>query len=123
MYFRLCTLSIGKKCDYIVDCCCRAFCRLVNYINGGKGSGAWIRWWCWQGKNRIVRAQVRNANETVLFTSTLTTLLSMGGLLAADTFLAIAHARPDKTAPLWPRIVACIAFDTPVRPSGFISPY
>ncbi|GJJ07064.1 hypothetical protein Clacol_001263 [Clathrus columnatus] len=38
---------------------------------------------------------------------------SMGGLLAADTFLAMAHARPDKTAPLWPRIIACLAFDTP----------
>lgn len=39
---------------------------------------------------------------------------SMGGLLAADTFLAMADSRPDKTAPLWPKIVACLAFDTPV---------
>lgn len=39
----------------------------------------------------------------------------MGGLLAADTLLAMVHSRPDKDAPLWPRIIACIAFDTPVR--------
>ena len=38
----------------------------------------------------------------------------MGGLLAADTLLEIANSRPDSQAPLWPRIVACIAFDTPV---------
>ncbi|KAF8497348.1 hypothetical protein JB92DRAFT_2745657 [Gautieria morchelliformis] len=38
---------------------------------------------------------------------------SMGGLLAADTFLAMANSRPEKSAPLWPRIIACIAFDTP----------
>lgn len=38
----------------------------------------------------------------------------MGGLLAADTFLEMANSRPDKTAPLWPKIIACLAFDTPV---------
>ncbi|KAG8937076.1 hypothetical protein FRC02_006276 [Tulasnella sp. 418] len=38
---------------------------------------------------------------------------SMGGLLAADACLAIANSRPDSGAPLWPRIIACIAFDTP----------
>lgn len=41
----------------------------------------------------------------------------MGGLLAADTLLAMVYSRPDKQAPLWPRIIACIAFDTPVRSS------
>jgi hypothetical protein len=40
--------------------------------------------------------------------------LSMGGLLAADTFLAMVNSRPDKAAPLWPKIIACLAFDTPV---------
>lgn len=47
---------------------------------------------------------------------------SMGGLLAADTLLAIANSRPDKEAPFWPRIIACIAFDTPyfgLHPSVF----
>jgi hypothetical protein len=38
----------------------------------------------------------------------------MGGLLAADALLAFVNSRPDKNAPLWPNIIACIAFDTPV---------
>ena len=38
----------------------------------------------------------------------------MGGLLAADTLRAFVDSRPDKDAPLWPKIVACIAYDTPV---------
>ncbi|KAI0650270.1 hypothetical protein C8Q79DRAFT_901409 [Trametes meyenii] len=38
---------------------------------------------------------------------------SMGGLLAADALIEFVHTRPDKLAPLWPNIVACIAFDTP----------
>lgn len=37
----------------------------------------------------------------------------MGGLLIADTVLAIANSRVEKASPLWPRIIACIAFDTP----------
>lgn len=41
---------------------------------------------------------------------------SMGGLLAADALIEFVRTRPDSTAPLWPNIVACIAFDTPVRP-------
>jgi hypothetical protein len=41
--------------------------------------------------------------------------LSMGGLLAADTLLEVAKSCSDSRAPLWPRIIACIAFDTPVR--------
>lgn len=40
---------------------------------------------------------------------------SMGGLLAADTLREFVNSRPDKEAPLWPKIVACIAYDTPVR--------
>lgn len=39
----------------------------------------------------------------------------MGGLLAADALIEFARTRPDPTAPLWPNIIACLAFDTPVR--------
>lgn len=39
---------------------------------------------------------------------------SMGGLLAADTLREFVRTRPDQSAPLWPNIVACFAFDTPV---------
>lgn len=38
---------------------------------------------------------------------------SMGGLLAADTLIEFVKNRPDQDAPLWPRIIACLAFDTP----------
>ncbi|CAK5265010.1 unnamed protein product [Mycena citricolor] len=38
---------------------------------------------------------------------------SMGGLLAADTLKEFLNSRPDNKAPLWPKIIACIAFDTP----------
>ncbi|KAF8557019.1 hypothetical protein OG21DRAFT_1596149 [Imleria badia] len=38
---------------------------------------------------------------------------SMGGLLASDALLEFIKSRPDRDAPLWPRIIACIAFDTP----------
>ncbi|KZT29288.1 hypothetical protein NEOLEDRAFT_1145065 [Neolentinus lepideus HHB14362 ss-1] len=38
---------------------------------------------------------------------------SMGGLLAADSLIALYESRSDKEAPLWPNIIACIAFDTP----------
>lgn len=37
----------------------------------------------------------------------------MGGLLAADALRAFVNSRPDKSAPLWPKIIVCIAFDTP----------
>ncbi|KAH7869143.1 uncharacterized protein C8R40DRAFT_757624 [Lentinula edodes] len=38
---------------------------------------------------------------------------SMGGLLAADSIIEFYRTRPDTSAPLWPKIVACISFDTP----------
>ncbi|KAF8812245.1 hypothetical protein BYT27DRAFT_7086925 [Phlegmacium glaucopus] len=38
---------------------------------------------------------------------------SMGGLLAADTLRDFVNSRPDKDCPLWPKIIACIAYDTP----------
>ncbi|KAI0284299.1 hypothetical protein BGY98DRAFT_948864 [Russula aff. rugulosa BPL654] len=38
---------------------------------------------------------------------------SMGGLLAADSIREFIHTRPDIHAPLWPNIIACLAFDTP----------
>ncbi|OBZ76744.1 hypothetical protein A0H81_03690 [Grifola frondosa] len=38
---------------------------------------------------------------------------SMGGLLAADSLIDFVDTRPDKMAPLWPNIIACLAFDTP----------
>ncbi|TFK43728.1 hypothetical protein BDQ12DRAFT_675456 [Crucibulum laeve] len=38
---------------------------------------------------------------------------SMGGLLAADTLREFINSRPDVQCPLWPKIVACLAFDTP----------
>ncbi|KAJ6598882.1 hypothetical protein DFH09DRAFT_1129462 [Mycena vulgaris] len=38
---------------------------------------------------------------------------SMGGLLAADTLQEFVKGRPDAQAPLWPKIIGCIAFDTP----------
>ncbi|KAK2466069.1 hypothetical protein APHAL10511_001711 [Amanita phalloides] len=39
---------------------------------------------------------------------------SMGGLLAADTLLELVRPyRDGKAASMWPRIVACISFDTP----------
>lgn len=38
---------------------------------------------------------------------------SMGGLLATDALIQFVQNRPDADAPLWPRIIACLAFDTP----------
>ncbi|KAF9782273.1 hypothetical protein BJ322DRAFT_1009506 [Thelephora terrestris] len=57
-------------------------------VAGGKGGGA--------GKAKIVLCGH-----------------SMGGLLAADALIQFVQNRPDADAPLWPRIVACLAFDTP----------
>ena len=47
----------------------------------------------------------------------------MGGLVAADTIIGMANNRPDSSAPLWPRIIACIAFDTPVGLHEHINSY
>jgi len=66
-------------------------------VGGGKGGGA--------GKTKVVLCGH-----------------SMGGLLIADAAIAIADSRREKTAPLWPRIIACVAFDTPyygLHPSVF----
>lgn len=41
-------------------------------------------------------------------------LCSMGGFLAADSLIEFVKTLPDKFCPLWPNIVACITFDTPV---------
>ncbi|KAL4081614.1 hypothetical protein V8B97DRAFT_1913612 [Scleroderma yunnanense] len=38
---------------------------------------------------------------------------SMGGLLAADALWSFISSRPDEDAPLWPKIIGCLAFDTP----------
>ncbi|KAF9268142.1 hypothetical protein L218DRAFT_918476 [Marasmius fiardii PR-910] len=38
---------------------------------------------------------------------------SMGGLLAADAVKEFVKTRPDNSAPIWPNIIACLAFDTP----------
>ncbi len=42
----------------------------------------------------------------------------MGGILAADTLREFVKTKPDQRAPLWPKIIACIAYDTPVRNSS-----
>ncbi|KAM6496053.1 hypothetical protein JOM56_008759 [Amanita muscaria] len=39
---------------------------------------------------------------------------SMGGLLAADSLLELSHSlKKGESDSLWPRIIACISFDTP----------
>ncbi|TFL00526.1 hypothetical protein BDV98DRAFT_549784 [Pterulicium gracile] len=38
---------------------------------------------------------------------------SMGGLLAADSIIEFLKNRVDPQTPLWPNIIACLAFDTP----------
>jgi len=38
---------------------------------------------------------------------------SMGGILAADSLREFIKSRPAKDAPLWPNIIALLAFDTP----------
>jgi len=38
---------------------------------------------------------------------------SMGGLVAADTTIRFLYRRPNAHAPPLPRIIACLAFDTP----------
>ncbi|KAJ3764726.1 hypothetical protein FB446DRAFT_625238, partial [Lentinula raphanica] len=39
---------------------------------------------------------------------------SMGSLLSADSIIEFCRTRPDTSDPLWPKIVECISFDTPV---------
>jgi len=38
---------------------------------------------------------------------------SMGGLIAADALRLFVQSRQHPNAPLWPRIIACLGFDTP----------
>ena len=45
----------------------------------------------------------------------------MGGLLAADTLREFANSCQDKD-PLWPKVIACIGYDTPVR-CGYLSSF
>jgi hypothetical protein len=44
---------------------------------------------------------------------------SMGGLLAADSILKVARPFRDEEVWIWPRIVACVSFDTPVSYNAF----
>ena len=44
---------------------------------------------------------------------------SMGGLLAADTIREFVNSCQDSDS-LWPKIIACIGYDTPVRVITFI---
>ena len=75
----------------------------------GTGGGA--------GRAKIVLCGHRSVGSLTL--TSLANLLrgsrSMGGLLAADSLYEFIHSRPDVNAPLWPNIIACLAFDTPVR--------
>ena len=47
-------------------------------------------------------------------------VISMGGLVAADTLINLSKSRKGGD-PIWPRIIACLAFDTPVRHNPFLS--
>lgn len=38
---------------------------------------------------------------------------SMGGLVAADAVLQFVKERPNRRAPLFPRVIACLSYDTP----------
>ncbi|KAF5390037.1 hypothetical protein D9757_003866 [Collybiopsis confluens] len=61
------------------------------------------------GKAKIVLCGHRQS----VISETWNHLHPMGGLLAADSIIEFYKTRPDTKAPLWPKIVACIAFDTP----------
>lgn len=78
----------------------------------GTGGGA--------GRAKIVLCGHRSVSSLTL-TSLVNPLLlrSMGGLLAADSVYEFIHTRSDVNAPLWPNIIACLAFDTPVRTRPF----
>lgn len=79
----------------------------------GAGGGA--------GCAKIVLCGHRYVTSLALTTLPHVALLrSMGGILAADSTYAFVHTRPDTSAPLWPNIIACLAFDTPVCPSFFL---
>jgi uncharacterized membrane protein YgcG len=70
-----------------------------------------------------MRAQVRFCHTSRHVIAHTIFSLSMGGLLAADTLMQLYDTRPDTHAPLWPRVIALIAFDTPVSQSFHASPF
>ena len=87
----------------------RTIQRLANYADGSTRSCVW--YWRRVCQGCAMRPQVGESLLPILIAKS----VSMGGLLAADTLRAFVQSRPDKTAPLWPKIVALVAFDTPVR--------
>lgn len=92
----------------------RPLCGLAHHFDRGAGSGEWGRRWGRQGKGCSLWSQVcwSPLHQGPEYSCP----SSMGGLLAADSLIEFINTRPDKLAPLWPNIIACIAFDTPVRP-------
>ena len=77
-------------------------------VANGNGGGA--------GKAKIVLCGHRCVPDFFAYGSVPigTRKTSMGGILAADALIQFVQNRPDAGAPLWPRIIACLAFDTPV---------
>ena len=70
------------------------------------------------GKTEIVLCSRRCAFCIVGYEPMLTRtrLTSIGGLVAADALIGFAQKRPDARSPLFPRIIACLSYDTPVCP-------
>lgn len=66
-----------------------------------------------QGKPKLSSVDTGTHDVSFRIASAPHRIVSMGGLLIADAVIAIADSRHEKTAPLWPRIIACVAFDTP----------
>lgn len=66
-----------------------------------------------QGRQRLCCAAIGQQHAGFLYALP-DIVQSMGGLVAADSLIGMVTSRPDPKAPLWPKIIACIAFDTPV---------
>lgn len=97
----------------VTECRCRPVRRLAHRPDCA-ARGRKRR--CWEGEGRPLWSQVRPLSPSrgpAGLSGTRNP--SMGGLLAADALAEFVNTRPDKHAPLWPNIVACIAYDTPVR--------